>query len=175
MRSNNATHSHQTLFTPWTQATWCWRHYTANEKASLLRPFTIVSGLTLVLWQKWIRWYWYTPNVIDLLSISKFHFIFWNSDMPTTIRLSPFSAYIGRSFIFFGFAICHPSEVFNKDTYSLLIKINFWTLFWSGVDCVNDETPKGLARHRLKKIISEVPRRGTFDLRLVLKSVYFFS
>lgn len=96
--------------------------------------------------------------------------------MPTTIRLSPLSAYIGRSFIFFGFTICHPSEVFKKDTYSLLFKLIFLnTFFLSGVDCVNDETPKGLARHRLKKIISEVPRRGTFDLRLVLKSVYFFS
>ncbi len=38
-----------------------------------------------------------------------------------------------------------------------------------------DETPKGLAKHRLNQILSEVPRRGMFDLRLVLDSVYFFS
>ncbi|XP_046457253.1 DNA-directed RNA polymerase, mitochondrial-like [Daphnia pulex] len=45
----------------------------------------------------------------------------------------------------------------------------------SGADAVDDDTPKGLARHRLNQIISEVPRRGMFDLRLVLDSVYFFS
>ena len=48
-------------------------------------------------------------------------------------------------------------------------------LFLSFSDGPEDETPKGLARHRLNQILSEVPRRGVFDLRLVLDSVYFFS
>lgn len=42
-------------------------------------------------------------------------------------------------------------------------------------DIAEDESPKGLARHRLNQILREVPRRGVFDLRLVLESVYFFS
>jgi DNA-directed RNA polymerase len=89
---------------------------------------------------------------------------------------SPLSAYFGRSFKVFGLTVCRPSEVFNN-RFAILLTLQLLNLsfFLSGADAVDDDTPKGLARHRLNQIISEVPRRGMFDLRLVLDSVYFFS
>jgi DNA-directed RNA polymerase len=111
-----------------------------------------------------------------LIHLSPVFFFFLISDLPTTIRLSPLSAYFGRSFKVFGLTVCRPSEVFNN-RFAILLTLQLLNLsfFLSGADAVDDDTPKGLARHRLNQIISEVPRRGMFDLRLVLDSVYFFS